>query len=80
MIEKNGVPVAALVSADDLEVLRHLEEQRREDFAVIDRIHEAFSGVPADEIEREIARAVSEVRAKKRRQLPPPDAVTEHGV
>jgi prevent-host-death family protein len=67
VIEKSGVPVAALVSADDLEQLRRFEEQRREDFAVIDRIREAFQGVPAEEIEREVARAVSEVRQQRRR-------------
>ena len=68
VIEKSGVPVAALISADDLEQLRRLEEQRREDFAVLDRIREAFRGVPAEEIEREVARAVDEVRAEKRQQ------------
>ena len=66
VIEKSGVPVAALVSADDLEHLRRFEEQRREDFAVVDRIREAFRGVPAEEIEREVARAVAEVRAERR--------------
>ena len=68
VIEKSGVPVAALISADDLEQLRRLEEQRREDFAVLDRIREAFRGVPAEEIEREVARAVAEVRAEQRQR------------
>lgn len=67
VIEKSGVPVAALVSADDLEQLRRFEEQRREDFAVIDRIREAFKGVPAEEVEREVARAVAEVRTQRRK-------------
>ena len=65
VIEKSGVPVAALVSADDLVQLRRFEEQRREDFAVLDRLREAFQGVPAEEIEREVARAVAEVRSEK---------------
>ena len=71
VIEKSGVPVAALVSADDLEHLRRYEEQRREDFAVLDRIREAFKDVPAEEIEREVARAIAEVRAAKRAQARP---------
>ena len=73
VIEKSGVPVAALISAGDLELLRHYEEQRRKDFEAIDRIQEAFRDVPAEEIEREVARAIAEVRAKKRqvgRRLP----------
>lgn len=68
VIEKSGIPVAALVSADDLEQLRRYEEQRREDFAVIDRIREAFAGVPAEEIEQEVTRAIAEVREEKRQQ------------
>ncbi|MFN8560028.1 MAG: type II toxin-antitoxin system Phd/YefM family antitoxin [Dehalococcoidia bacterium] len=71
VIEKSGVPVAALVSADDLEQLRRFEEQRREDFAVLDRIREAFRGVPAEEIEQEVARALAEVRAERRSRANP---------
>jgi prevent-host-death family protein len=66
-IEKSGVAVAALISVDDLEQLRRFEEQRREDFAVIDRINEALQDVPAEEIEREVARAVAEARAARRK-------------
>lgn len=71
VIEKSGVPVAALVSADDLEQLRRFEEQRREDFTVLDRLREAFSGVSAEEIEREVARAVAEVRTENRPKTQP---------
>ena len=71
VIEKSGVPVAALVSAADLEQLRRFEEQRREEFAVVERIREAFKGVPPEEIEQEVARAVAEVRAERRAQAKP---------
>lgn len=66
MIEKSGIPVAAIVSADDLELLRHFEQLRREEFAVVDRIRAAFQGVPADEVDLEIARAVADVRREQR--------------
>lgn len=66
VIEKSGIPVAAIVSADDLQQLRRFEEQRREDFAVLDRIRESFKEVPPAELEREVARAIAEVRAAKR--------------
>ncbi len=35
-------------------------------FAVIDRMREAFKDVPAEEIEREVAKAVQEVREERR--------------
>jgi prevent-host-death family protein len=70
VIEKSGIPVAALVSADDLEQLRRCEERQRADFAVLDRMREAFEDVPPEEIEREVARAVAEVRAQKLPEAP----------
>ena len=70
VIEKSGIPVAALVSADDLQRLRRYEVERKENFAVLDRMREAFQDVPAEEIEREVARAIAEVRAEKRARTP----------
>lgn len=64
LIEKSGVPVAALVSADDLERLKALEERRQEQFAAIMEISRAFADVPDDELERELAKAQAEARAE----------------
>jgi prevent-host-death family protein len=74
VIEKSGIPVAAIVSADDLQQLRRFEEQRREDFAVLDRMREAFKDVSPEEIEREVARAVAQVRAEKRAMASSPSS------
>lgn len=67
VVEKNGIPVAALISARDLERFRRLEAQRAERFQPLLEIAQAFKDVPADEIEREVARALSEVRREARR-------------
>lgn len=56
LVEKSGIPVAALVSVDDLKRLSQLEREREERFAVIDRMREAFQDVPPEEIERETDR------------------------
>ncbi len=66
IVEKSGIPVAAVISAEELGRFQRLEEQRTQRFKVLDRIGEAFKGVPEDEIEREVKKAVSEVRAEKR--------------
>jgi prevent-host-death family protein len=66
IVEKNGIPVAAIISAQDLERLQLLEEQRQQHFAAIEAVSAAFQDVPDDELEREVARAVSEARAKQR--------------
>ena len=66
IVEKNGIPVAAIISAQDLERFQQLEEQRQQHFAAMEAISAAFQDVPDDELEREVARAVSEARAKRR--------------
>ena len=63
VLEKAGIPVAALVSAEDLARLQRYDAARAARFAVRDRIGAAFADVPDDELEREVAKAVAEVRA-----------------
>jgi hypothetical protein len=58
--------VAVLVSPKDLEWIERFETEWEEDFAVFDEMSAAFAGVPAEEIERETAKAVAEVRAEMR--------------
>lgn len=66
VVEKNGIPVAGIVSADDLRRLDQLDRQREADFEVFDELPEAFKDVPDDEIEREADRALAHVREEMR--------------
>jgi prevent-host-death family protein len=66
LIEKSGVPVAALVSAEDLRRLNELEARRQEQIAALGRISDAFADVPIDESERQVELAVAEARAELR--------------
>jgi prevent-host-death family protein len=66
VLEKAGIPVAALVSTEDLNRLRRYDAEREADFAVLDRIGAAFSDVPDEELERELTKAQAEVRAEMR--------------
>lgn len=68
LIEKSGIPVAAVISARDLEWLKRFEARRAERFKILDQISDKFENVPDDEIEREVARAIAEVRAENRRR------------
>ena len=56
VVEKSGIPVAGLVSAEDLQRLEQLDRERSARFAVIDEVRAAFAGVPDAEIERETDR------------------------
>lgn len=66
VVEKGGVPVAALVSSDDLKHLARLDEQRAERKRVVAAMREPFRGVSPEEIERETAKAVADVREEMR--------------
>jgi prevent-host-death family protein len=64
LIEKDGTPVAAIVSVADFERLARLDRKRDELWEAVDRLREAFKDVPVEEIEREADRAVAEIRNK----------------
>ena len=66
VIERNGAPVAALVSARDLERLRQLEERRAHAWRVLEEFSRHFDDVSDEGLEREINRAVAEARAQLR--------------
>jgi prevent-host-death family protein len=66
LVEKSGIPVAAIISADDLKRFAQLEQERKQRFAVIDRMREAFKDVPAEEIEAETDRIIARNRAADR--------------
>jgi prevent-host-death family protein len=66
IVEEGGKPVAAIISAADLARLKRLDQQDERDSALIERMEAAFEGVPFEEIEREAAKALAEVRAEMR--------------
>lgn len=68
VLEANGVAVAALIPAADLARLRRYDAERAADFAIVDQMRAAFADVPDDELEREIAKAIAEVRAEMREE------------
>jgi prevent-host-death family protein len=63
VIEEDGVAVAALVSAEDLRRL-----QRDEDFEALEDYARGFESIPIAELEQEIANALREVRAERRKE------------
>lgn len=66
VLKKAGIPVAALVSTEDLERLRRYDAERAADFAILERVGDAFKEIPDDELEREVAMTVEEARAGRR--------------
>ncbi len=63
VVEKSGIPVAALVSTEDLARLDRFDRERAARFAVLDEMRAAFAGVPPEETERETDRITTALRA-----------------
>lgn len=65
VVERDGMPVAALVSAKDLWRLRTFDATVARRKQLVAEFREPFQGVPAEEIEREVVNAVAAVRARR---------------
>jgi prevent-host-death family protein len=68
LLEKNGVPVAGIVSAKDLARLERQDEEREKAFEALGEVSKKFLDVPVEELERQVALALAEVRAERRAQ------------
>ncbi|MDF3015392.1 MAG: hypothetical protein K0R44_617 [Thermomicrobiales bacterium] len=68
MVEKSGIPVAGIESAEDLRRLDRLDRERAERFKVLEEFAAGFADQSPEEIERETARAIAEVRAERRQK------------
>ncbi len=69
LVEKSGIPIAAIVSPRDLERLVRLDEERKRDFEAIAAIGEAFRDVPIEELEEKLTEALEEVRSEMRAEM-----------
>ena len=63
LVEKSGIPVAAVVSADDLVRLQQLDRAWDAGSRALERVSAAFADVPVDELEAKIAQIIAEGRA-----------------
>jgi prevent-host-death family protein len=68
MVEKSGIPVAGIVSAEDLRRLDRLDRERAERSKVLEEFAAGFADQSPEEIERETDRALAEVRAEQREE------------
>jgi len=63
LVQKGGIPVAAIIAADDLKRFLLSEQERAERFKALDASWEAFKDVDPGGVDAEVAKAVAEARA-----------------
>lgn len=67
IVEKNGIPIIALISADHLERLERYEElDSAERKRILAALREPFKDMTSEEIEEMVARSIQEDRAEQR--------------
>lgn len=64
IVEEDGIPIAAVISTKELDRLDRFDAEWDAGWEVLDEIGAAFRDVDPDEIERETAWALAEVRAE----------------
>lgn len=65
VVEDDGRPVAALVSTADLDRLNRLDGYREDPWSVIEEIHARNKDKDPEEVERDVAEAIAEVRRER---------------
>lgn len=68
IIEKAGVPVAAVVPLSILERDRRWTDERAQRVALLERLRRPFRDIPSEEIEREAVTAVTAARQQRRKR------------
>lgn len=61
IVEKTGIPMIAILSAD--EYIRFIQE-REEQFKIFDKIRSKVPDVPVKEVEKDVTKAIQAVRGK----------------
>jgi hypothetical protein len=69
VVAEDGAPLAIIVSPSDMARIERRERERAERFKVIDEVRSAFADIAEEELEREAAKAVAEVREEMRKEL-----------
>jgi prevent-host-death family protein len=71
LVEQAGAPLAAIVSTEDFNRLARLDADRARHRQLLARLREPFTGVPPEQIERDVVELVREVRADLASEQPP---------
>jgi antitoxin (DNA-binding transcriptional repressor) of toxin-antitoxin stability system len=66
IVEKGGIPVAAIIPMWEYEFFLRLKAKRDEEFKFLEDFGAKFADIPPEELEREVAKALAEVRAENR--------------
>lgn len=62
IVEKAGIPMIAILSADEY---TRLIQEREERFKIFDKIRSRVPDIPAEEVEKDIGKAIQAIRKER---------------
>lgn len=71
VVEKSGIPVAAIVSAQDYQKLQQIKKMRERNFAVINEIRAVFQDQKPEDVEKSVNEAIIQVRKERKGKINP---------
>lgn len=74
LVEKSGIPVAAIVSAEDLERLKQFEAQRAQRFQALEALAARNADQDPEEAEQDIAEEIAAMRREQQEQAASPSS------
>lgn len=66
LVEKSGIPVAAIVSTQDYQKLQQIKQRRQKDFTVINQIRTAFRDQTPEQIKKSVETSIAGVRMDRK--------------
>ena len=64
LVEKSGIPMVAIINADDY---AKLTQEREERFKILDKIKSKLPRAGEEEVRADVAQAIAQIRKKKSR-------------
>lgn len=65
LVEKSGIPIAAIVSTQDYQKLQQLKEKKKKDFALVNEIRAAFAHQSVEQIKKGVEVSIEKVRKQR---------------
>jgi len=67
VVEKSGIPVAAIVSTQDYQKLQQIKQRQKKDFALINEIRKAFKDQTPEQIGKGVEQSIAAARAESKK-------------
>lgn len=66
VVEKSGIPVAAIVSTQDYQKLQQIKQKQERDFVLLRKVRASFKDQNPEQIEKGVQQSIASVRSEQK--------------